>query len=89
VLREKGKLTPVKWGNYVSSVGQYQGEVLDKDRIYKRSREKLIDGRHRANLTQDPNWAGLCAIMPSIFSAIHRFDRHLIFAERLESLPRW
>jgi len=41
VLRENGKLTPVKWSSYIPSMGQYQGEILDKDRIHKRFKEKL------------------------------------------------
>jgi hypothetical protein len=88
VLRENGKLTPVKWSTYISNMGQYQGEVLEKDKIHKRFKEKLAHQRHRSNLTQDQNWSGLCAIMSSIFSAFHRFDRNIIFAERLENYSR-
>jgi hypothetical protein len=88
VLRENGKLPPVKWSTFISSMGQYQGEVLDKDRIHKRFKEKLTLDRDRSNLTQDQNWVGLCAIMSSIFSAFHRYDRNVIFSERLENYCR-
>jgi hypothetical protein len=88
VLRENGRLTPVKWSAYINNMGQYQGEVLDKDKIHKRFKEKLARHMDGPNLTQDQNWAGLCAIMSSIFSAFHRFDRNIIFAERLENYPR-
>jgi hypothetical protein len=88
VLRENGKLTPVKWSAYISSMGQYQGEVLEKDKIHKRFKEKLAHQRNLSNLTQDKNWSGLCAVMSGIFSAFHRFDRNIIFAEGLENYTR-
>src|SRR5579862_3918222 len=88
VLRENGKLTPVKWSSYIPSMGQYQGEVLEKDRIHRRFKEKLARQRDRSNLTQDQNWSGLCAVMSTLFSAFHRFDRKIIFAERLENYSR-
>jgi HEPN/Toprim N-terminal domain 1 len=88
VLRGNGKLQPVKWSSYIASMGQYQGEILGKDKIHKRFREKLARQRNRPNLTQDPNWSGLCTIMSGIFSAFHRFDRELILREGLEKYQR-
>jgi hypothetical protein len=86
VLCENGKMTPVKWSAYISSMEQYQGEVLDKDKIHKRFKQKLADQKDQPNLTHDPNWAGLCAILSTIFCAFHRFDRNAIFAEQMENL---
>jgi hypothetical protein len=89
VLREGGKLAPVQWSAYNSVVGKYQGEVLGKDKIHKRFKEKLARQKNGTNLAQDQNWSGLGAIMSSIFSAYHRFDQKLILAEQLEKYARW
>ena len=61
VLRENGKLTPVQWSAYIPIMGQYQGGVLEKDKIHKRFKEKLARQEGCTNLTQDQNWQGLCA----------------------------
>jgi hypothetical protein len=88
VLRENGKLAPVKWSAYNSVVGKYQGEVLGKDKIHKRFKEKLAGQGARTHLTQDPNWSGLCVILTSIFAAFHPYDRKRILAEQLENYAR-
>jgi hypothetical protein len=87
VLRENGKLAPVKWSAYNPLVGKYQGEVLGKDKIHKRFKEKLAGQRNRAHLTQDPYWSGLCVILSSIFSAFHPYDRkHILQNNRKTTL---
>ena len=80
VLRENGKLLPVKWSNHVPAVGKYQGSIADPDKgkVHKRFREKLREARNRRDLRSDPKWSGLCAIMDSIFSAFHSFDQRII-----------
>ena len=82
VLRENGKLAPVKWSGYNSNMERYQGEGLEKNKIHKRFKEKLANQKNKLNLTQDQNWSGLCSIMSDIFSAFHAFDRKIIFADR-------
>jgi hypothetical protein len=89
VLREGGNLTPVHWSAYNPVIGKYQGGVLEKDKIHKRFKEKVARQKNCTNLTQDQNWSGLCAIMCSIFSAFHHFDKKLILAEQLERYARW
>ncbi len=89
VLRENGKSTPVQWSAYNRAIGKYQGEVLDKDKIHKRFKEKLACQKNCTNLTQDENWSGLRAIMSSIFSAFHRFDQKTILGEHYENYSRW
>jgi hypothetical protein len=89
VLRQNGTLAPVQWSAYNSVMGKYQGEVLEKDKIQKRFKEKLARQKNCINLTQDPNWSGLSAIMSSIFSAFHRYDQKHIFAEQLDNYSRW
>jgi hypothetical protein len=90
VLRENGKLLPVKWSNHVPAVGKYQGSIAetDKGKVHKRFREKLRKARNRHDLRSDPNWSGLCAIMGSIFSAFHSFDQRII-CEAEEAFVQW
>lgn len=86
VLRENGKLLAVQWSGYISNMGRYQGSLLnaDKDKIHKRFKDKLEKAKDRIDLTQNQNWAGLCAIMSRIFSAFHSFDRRIISEAKLE-----
>ena len=90
VLRQNGKLPPVQWSAYNPGMGKYQGSLLDteKDKVQKRFKEKLAQQKTNTNLAQDQNWAGLFAIMSSIFSAFHRFDQKIIAEERLEKYTR-
>jgi hypothetical protein len=44
----------------------------------------LEKAKDRKNPGQDENWAGLCAIMAKIFSAVHSFDRQIISQAKLE-----
>jgi len=38
---------------------------------------------------EDQNWSGMRAIMFSIFSASHDYDKQFIIAEQLEDQGRW
>ena len=88
VLREDGKLAPVKWSAYNPAVEKYQGEVMNKNKIHKRFKEKLADQKNCANLVQNENWSGLRAVMSSIFCAFHRFDQKIILAEQYVDYSR-
>lgn len=88
VLREGGELAPVQWSAYNSVIEKYQGSVLEKDKIQKRFKDKLARQKNGTNLTQDQNWSGLHAILSSMFSAFHPFDRKLILTEQLEGYGR-
>ncbi len=88
VLRENGKLAPVQWSAYNPAVGKYQGEVMNKDKIHKRFKEKLADQKNCTNLMQNENWSGLRAVMSSIFCAFHRFDQKIILAEQYVDYSR-
>jgi hypothetical protein len=86
VLKENGKMVPVRWSGYIPNMGKYQGSLLDsdKDGIHKRFKDKLEKAKDRTNLTQDDNWAGLYAVMSRIFSTFHSFDRRIISQAKLE-----
>jgi hypothetical protein len=85
VLSEKGELIHVQWTGYNSNLSKYQGEVLNKDRIQMRFKEKLRVCEEHPELVKEKDWSGIHAIMSAIFSSFHAFDRDMIFAERLEN----
>jgi len=85
VLTEKGELIHVQWTGYNSNLNKYQGEVLNKDRIQLRFKEKLRVCEEHPELVKEKDWSGIHAIMSAIFSSFHAFDRDMIFAERLEN----
>lgn len=85
VLREGGKLAPVQWSAYNPVMGRYQGEVLEKEKIHRRFKEKLANQKGHTNLIHDPNWSGLCSILSSIFSAFHRYDQKLILTDAVHA----
>jgi hypothetical protein len=89
VLSEEGKLAHVQWTGYNPTLRKYQGEVLNKDRIQKRFKEKLQLHKGQIERTKDEGWSSIRAILAAIFSAFHTFDRDLIFAERLENYARY
>jgi hypothetical protein len=89
VLSENGKLLPIQWSSYNYAVEKYQGEVLEKSKIHQRFKEKLLHQKNSHNLMEDRNWSGMCAIMASIFSAFHDYDKQFILAEQLEDQGRW
>ncbi len=78
LLGEDGRLAPVQWTGYEPGVGKYQGEVLFKDRIHERFKRRLEACRGESGLTTRPEWAGVQAILSSIFVAFHDFDAQLI-----------
>jgi hypothetical protein len=88
VLRQDGQLVPVQWKGFNPILKQYQGEILEKDRIHKRFREKLSHLEDHPDFVNSGEWSGMRTVMEAIFSAFHTYDRDLIFAERLENYSR-
>jgi hypothetical protein len=72
VLFAGGKqLAPVQWTGFDPGMRQYQGEILDKDRIRERFRQKLECAKLDRRATASEQWNGLKAIFSTIFSAFH------------------
>jgi len=72
VLRtEHNTLIPVQWKGYNSTLRQYQGEVLHKEKIHDAFQEKLKLCKANPQELQDADWFGLSAILKKI---LHAFE---------------
>ena len=65
-----GALVPVRWGNYLSSVQRYQGEVEHKREIHQRFRGKVSRAREAPDLVDDDDWVELDLILDHLFAAL-------------------
>ena len=68
---EQDTLTPVQWKGYNSTLDQYQGEVLQKQKLHAAFQKKLKRCKADPQALQDTDWSGLSAILQEIF---HAFD---------------
>jgi hypothetical protein len=66
-LRLEGRLCPVQWAGYSSTMKAYQGEVLSKDRIRQAWSEKAARCLAEPALVIPADWADLKAIWQAIF----------------------
>lgn len=66
------RLTPIQWTGYDRGMRQYQGEVLEKEELHKRFRNKLESW----NGSLGHEWDGLRAILGVIFNALEEKQRH-------------
>lgn len=75
VLRIDGNdLVPVQWKGYDRSVGQYQGEVLNKQDLHQRFQDKIE--RHTG--IPGPEWDALRSVWGVIFRAFRDKNRRSI-----------
>ena len=72
VLRQDdGTLMPVQWRGYEMALGQYQGEVISKDRLKERYSQKLAECRRNPDAVAQFDWTGMRAVIDAIRSAFH------------------
>lgn len=71
LTNEEGELTSIQWTGYDAGAKKYQGEVLEKDKIHKRFRQKLSSALHCGVSHELQDWRGLQAIFELVFSAFH------------------
>ncbi len=69
ILESNGKLTPVQWKGYDQNLKQYQGEIIEKNRIQKKYIERLKKCNTNKKLIKETDWSGLSLIWTSIFKA--------------------
>lgn len=60
-----GELVPVQWTGYMSKIGRYHGELLDKRDVQERFRRKLAAAHATAKL-DDGDWSGLNLVLDLI-----------------------
>ena len=71
---EQNTLIPVQWKGYNSTLGQYQGEVVQKRKLHDAFRKKLKRCKANPQVSQDTDWSGLSAILQEIFRAFESSD---------------
>ena len=69
---ENGDLAPVQWKGYSQSVGEYQGEVLDKRTIQQRFEDKLSACEKNPDLLSTYDWTGIRLILNELQYAFHQ-----------------
>lgn len=62
---------PVQWKGYVEPLGRYQGEVMKKQELQKKFREKIKRCQSSSDEFNRCDWSGLKSILEVIF---HAFD---------------
>jgi len=72
VLTIDGKLAPVQWKSYNSTLGRYHGTLLDPDKktVQDAFRQK-VDSALRSGRTPESDWTGIQALIEHI---VHIFD---------------
>lgn len=72
ILMDKQKnLTPIQWKGYNPSLNQYQGEIINKDRLLQKYYSFLddIEKDKETNLAEGHDWSGMEKIFDAIFKA--------------------
>jgi hypothetical protein len=85
VLKTDGaNLIPVLWTGFDKSMGQYQGEVLEKAKVHDRFREKLLNCGGKTG----PEWDNLRAVFSVLFSAFTEKNKGAICNRAVEYYAR-
>ena len=61
-----GALRPVQWRAYIPSMGQYQGEIVDKEALHAAYRVKVDAARRNHARMAEQDWSGVQAILELI-----------------------
>jgi hypothetical protein len=75
VLADGVEFTPIQWTGYDSKMGRYQGEVLAKEQIHARFKEKLRMGLANPSTLDAPTWDNLRTVFETLFCAFEDLDR--------------
>ena len=82
VLRgEDGMFSPVQWAGYDRKLGAYQGEIVQKRKVFKRFMAKLACCEARPDQISHYDWEGIRAIIDSVRTAFHGIDAQAILNE--------
>ena len=66
LLDDQGNYMPVQWTGYVSKLGKYQGELLDKSKIQDKFQDKLKAAKRDPSAIETQDWSDIKAIIESI-----------------------
>lgn len=71
-LTEKGKLIPVQWKGYDSSLKKYQGEIVDKEFVQKRFEKRIKMCVESPDKIKEFDWSGIEQILKMIFDLFNK-----------------
>ena len=81
LTEDTGEIAPVQWTGYDAGLKKYQGEVLFKDRIQERFRQRLAMCRDDPGLIDQTDRSGLRQVLSSLFIIFHDTDGTQICAQ--------
>lgn len=64
----------MQWRGYESTVGRYQGEILNKATLHERFHQQLSHCEQSPDRIQDFDWSGIRLILDTLRSAFHVAD---------------
>lgn len=67
---EEGNFKQVQWTGYMSKLGKYQGEILDKAKVQQVFLDKLKAAKQDASLIETQDWRGVRLIIDSIINEL-------------------
>jgi hypothetical protein len=71
LVRGGGELPPVQWRGYMSKVGRYQGEVMEKAALQQVFRERAQQSVARGTPGTGEDWSGMQALLDVIRAAFN------------------
>lgn len=69
--REDGTLTPIQWRGYDETLGQYQGEIINKKCVQDKFKDKLRLCTENHEQINSSDWTGIRAILDRLLTAFH------------------
>lgn len=80
LVDSSGNLIPVQWAGYIPELSRYQGEIMSKEEIQKRFKQKVSDCKNNKELLTKTDWNGMQAVLQSLFTVFHELDKEGILS---------
>ena len=80
LVDSSGNLIPVQWAGYIPELSRYQGEIMSKEEIQKRFKQKVSDCKINKELLTKTDWNGMHAVLQSLFTIFHELDKEEILS---------
>jgi HEPN/Toprim N-terminal domain 1 len=84
---DSGNFAAIQWTGYERSIGKYQGELVSKQEVQERFREKLAKANNDPRFRDAADWSGLRLVFTELFKAFHALDGEML-SEQLRYVYR-
>ena len=71
---DDGNFYPVQWTGLDFGLQEYQGEIIEKDKVQRNFKEQLNACKENSSLIDNYDWSGIKAILEEIFDLFHEDD---------------